>query len=228
MKKFFLAFICFCSLFISASCSILPHSSQFTYVKSSHQREDPPTIVQKIWIDNAFGESDMVEIQAAMDRWTYALNGYMTFEMEEFDVINGSLQPYRECFNGKAWCFMKINHTSSMLIGQDHSETGIHVLAFTDRVGGHLLYVVRDRIMNEQMKGLMMHEVGHLLGANHIDEDSDLMAPIFTNENTQCVDKHTLEQVAQFEHFPVNNMNYCIYINDDKKMPKILPGRRVD
>lgn len=228
MKKSFLAFICLCFLSILCSCSILPHSSQFQYVKSTHAAVDPPGIIQKIWIDNSFGDADAVEIQAGLDRWTFALNGYMTFETQEFDVVNSSLEPYQECFEGKAWCFIKINHTSNMLIGRDHPEAGTHVLAFCDRIGGHLLYYVRDRVDNNQMKGLTMHEIGHLLGAHHIDEDSDLMAPMFTIQNTQCIDQHTLEQVAVWNHFPIDNMNYCVYTAMDV-MDKTKPvGPRMD
>ena len=166
-----------------------------------------------IWIDKDFGEADDVAIQAALDQWTYALNGYITFDVKstKFNMEDSVLHDVRA---GRAWVFLKVDSQNEFIKQQDSSNgREMHiVLACTDRIGGHTLYVVRDRITNQQVTGIMMHEIGHLLGANHFP--GSLMDPAFEEDNTRCVDLMTLEQVAYYQRLDYHRMNYCVYSAD--------------
>jgi len=211
--------VCILSLLLCISClSCSPlRTGAFAYVNSSHNREETVSKVKKIYIDNAFGEADLLSIQDAIDQWTYALNGYMVFDIRSFDPVGGSLVPREEAARGDAWLFMKIDSSNYILAQHDNRPAGMVALAFCDYVGGNLMYVVRDRIDNDQVRGIVMHEMGHLLGAKHVNEDADLMAPSYDNINAQCIDRTTLMQIAKTQGFPFQNMNYCIYSDDTMK-----------
>lgn len=213
MKYIYALFLC-CILSIFCSSCIPPRAFSFTYVNSAHLRDQSPTRVRRIYIDNSFGEADLVSIDDALHQWEYALNGYLVFRTEKFDVVGGSLAPYEEAHHGNAWLILKIDHNNLMSKAHDHPEEGTMGLAFVDRKEGSL-YVVRDRLHNDNVRGIIMHEVGHLLGAEHIDESDDLMNPMYDDGNSQCIDLHTIQQVAHTLKVPYKNLNYCVYLTAD-------------
>jgi hypothetical protein len=203
MKKFWLS-----CLILFCSCVPL-HAYNFTYINSPH-----PMVmgrVQKVYVDNAFG-NDIVSIQDALNQWQYALHGYIIFDMQVVDVVHGSLEPMKDANAGKAWIFLKIDSNNALVSFQDRTE--FRAFAFVEKIGGNTMYVVRDRINDGNVRGLVMHEVGHLLGAEHRKGQDNLMNPFYYDYDTQCVDKLTLEQVAKYQHIPIDNMNYCVYLND--------------
>jgi len=208
MKIFrFLLLLLLCFL-----CSCLPpRTYAFTYVNSVHGRETHLAKVQKIYIENTFGNADRVAIREALDRWQYALNGYFDFRTETADLVHGSLDPLKEADSGQAWLFMKIDSKNALVVFHDRPK--YLAMAFTDKIGGNLLYLVRDRVSNGEVRGLVMHEMGHLLGAQH-RRDDNLMQPVYHDYNAQCIDQETLSQVAAFQHLPLDNMNYCVYLDE--------------
>ena len=210
MKSGLVWFLCLLLSIFSSSC-FLPHTYSFTYVNSAHQRAMSPVRIQKIYLDSAFGDADAVAIQDALDRWRYALNGYLDFKTIAVDVVHGSLDPLKEANSGKAWIFLKIDSQNPLVVFHDKPE--VKSLAFVEKIGGNTLYLVRDRVNNENVRGVIMHEVGHLLGAEH-RRDENLMQPLYDDANSQCIDKETLQQVAEYQHIPTENMNYCVYLND--------------
>lgn len=219
MKTIFVWFFSLLLCIFSWSC-FLPHTYHFAYVNSAHHRDESPVRVQKIYIDKEFGYADAVSIQDALDRWRYALNGYVEFKTETVDVVHGSLDPFKEARDGKAWLFLKIDSHNALVDFHDRPE---HLaLAFVERIGGNVMYIVRDRISNDSVRGVTMHEIGHLLGAEHKWDDENLMHPSYNDSDTQCIDKETLEQVAVYQHIPVGNMNYCVYTNDEKDNTRVI------
>jgi hypothetical protein len=210
-KSGFVWFLCLLLSICSLSC-FLPRTYSFAYVNSSHSRVHSQGRIQKIYIDKDFGNADAVAIQDALNQWSYALNGYIEFQTITVDLVHGSMEPLRESERGEAWLLMKIDSNNPLVVFHDKPEHP--ALAFCEAIGGHHLYLIRDRIPNENVRGVVMHEVGHLLGAEHRWGDG-LMNPAYHESVSQCIDKDTLTQVAAYQHLPVENMNYCIY-NDDK------------
>jgi hypothetical protein len=190
----------------------------FAYVDSPSPRIETPQRVIPIWIDKDFGAADDVAIQDALDQWSYALNGYIQFDVKstQFNMSQDSV--LRDVQTGKAWVFLKVDSQNEFIKHQDTSNgRQMHiVLACADQIGGHTLYVVRDRITNSQVTGIIMHEVGHLLGANHVP--GSLMAPAFEEDSTRCVDLITLQQVAYYQHLDYHRMNYCVYSAESQKL----------
>ena len=210
----------FCLLLGSlAGClESLPQTTSFVYINSLQAPASVPRRVVRIWIDTNFGQGDLVSIEDALNQWSYALHGYLEFKIEStsFDMEDDVL---RRVAAGEGWVFLKIDSTNEMVGHQDHGRS--KVLAFTEKIGGNHLYVVRDRIRNDFMTGIIMHEIGHLLGAEHQNGEDNLMYPSFRLNNSRCIDKSTLEQVARYQNLPMAGLNYCVYIAGDKIKEKL-------
>lgn len=214
-----LIFLWTCLLLVSLSSCLepLPQRTAFYYVNSAVEAPLVPVRVIHIWIDKNFGQADLLCIEDAIHQWSYALHGYLTLEIESttFDMEDAPLQ---EVALGHGWVILKIDSDNSLVEAQDHDTS--KALAFTEKIGGGHLYVVRDRIDNIQMTGIIMHEIGHLLGARHQKGPDNLMYPIFRINNSRCIDRATLQQVATYQGLPLERMNYCLYIAGDKIIKK--------
>jgi hypothetical protein len=87
---------------------------------------------------------------------------------------------------------------------------GDGVLAFVTRHEGHVLVVVGDRLGGRDLKTIIMHEVGHLLGAAHVNMKGSLMYPAYGWNQVSCIDKVTVAQVAGYLELDMKQMNYCM------------------
>ena len=74
------------------------------------------------------------------------------------------------------------------------------------------MWIVRDRLRNEWVTGVVLHELAHMLGAEH--DEVYLMQPHFKWEDYRCVDKWTMMQVAKYQHISMGSLNYCQYGSD--------------
>lgn len=157
-----------------------------------------------IWIDKNFGAADKVEIDKAIDAWNFAMNGYVVLKVvdTQFDM---EVPKIVEQVNKGGWLFLKTDSTSKMVPSQN--EKGYWTIGFVEQVGGHHLYLVRDRISNEDVFGITMHEIGHLMGSPHTG--NRLMYPHYSRARFQCVDYATQVKVASYFDVPLSGLNYC-------------------
>ena len=170
-----------------------------------------------VWIDKDFGEGDKIAIDNAIAQWNYALNGYL-----KINVVSTSfdMEPeiIRTVLNGGGWLLLKIQEPNPM-IDDGPTENGkpkYWTLAWANAVGGNRVYFIRNRLKNEWMTGVALHELGHLLGAEH--DQVYLMQPHYNWEDYRCVDYEALKRVAEYQHLPLNRLNYCEYgeaVHDD-------------
>jgi len=167
-----------------------------------------------IWIDGGFGSADLIEIENAIGRWNYAMNGYIHLRVVDthFDMEIGKIQ---EQIRRNGWLFMKIDSKTSYT---PIVSGGYYSIGFADKVGGNHLYLIRDRLKNEEVFGVTLHEIGHLLGSGHVGDR--LMSPHFSMAGNQCIDLATISAVAQWQGLPMNRLNYCYdaAIGDIKQM----------
>lgn len=180
-----------------------PRDGQFVYTQQP-QFAGPAVRTIPIWIDKDFGESDKLAIDDAIKAWNYALNGYIKLQVvdTEFDM---EIPKIVEQVKANGWLFMKINSDNPMVPAL---ANGYRTVGFCERVGGNHLYLVRDRLFNQDVFGVTMHEMGHLLGSGHVGEH--LMYPHFSRARFQCVDHETLEKVADYNHIPLDRLNFCV------------------
>jgi len=69
------------------------------------------------------------------------------------------------------------------------------------------IYVISDRIGDVDLSMIMLHEIGHMLGAGHANRG--LMSPTFRTVDYKCIDYDTAKQIALANDLDVNTMNYC-------------------
>ena len=79
-------------------------------------------------------------------------------------------------------------------------------LACADRLGGHWIYLVRGRWTTDP-RGVMLHEIGHVLGAQHLG--GTLMAPNLITGRYSCPDLETVIQVAAYQRANLTLFSWC-------------------
>jgi hypothetical protein len=158
-----------------------------------------------IWIDKNFGEADKVEIDKAVDSWNYAMNGYVKLKVvdTQFDM---EIDKIVTQVNAGGWLFLKIDSKSKLVPAQ--SEKGFWTIGFCEQIGGHHMYLVRDRLTNDDVYGVTLHEIGHLMGSGHTGQR--LMYPHYSRARFQCIDYDTMVKVSSFFDLELDNLNYCV------------------
>jgi hypothetical protein len=194
---------------VSCGQLVLP----FHYIKSGEYSPVALRVIH-IWIDKEFYAADQLALDDAIRQWNFALNGYVkleivstTFDMEPEIIQRANLE--------RGWLIMKVHSGNSIIPDQsDKGQVKYYTLAWVNDIGGNHMWMVRDRLKNEWMTGVALHEIGHMLGALH--DNVYLMQPHFNWEDYRCVDYATLKQVADYQHIPMGSLNYCQYGSDVK------------
>ncbi len=180
-----------------------PELGQFDYTHRPVYVGAPQRVVS-IWIDKNFNVDDQERIGKAVESWNFALNGHIKLVIvdSKFDM---EVEKIVEQVRSNGWLFMKIN-SDSMLIPA--SEKGYSVIGFTERIGGNHMWLVRDRLGYSSIYGVTLHEIGHLMGSDHVGQR--LMYPHYSQARFQCIDFDTIKEVAKWNNIPIGELNYCI------------------
>lgn len=197
LRKLFFASLFFIVLF-SGCQAPTPYQREVRYTQAPYglTRRIIP-----IYIDASFGEADKVALEQGIQQWNYALNGNVILKVENWHYELGIMET-TELFHRHGFIIVNINSIHALV--RDKKST---ILAFADSVPGKAIYFIRDRIKNEDMTNITLHEIGHVLGANH--RDHNLMDPTYNPNSYRCIDFDTLHQVADQLGFDPKLGNYC-------------------
>jgi hypothetical protein len=144
------------------------------------------------------------------------MNGHAQFQVisDQFDMQEDILRRAR---NGTAFLILRIDSSNPIVGPADQGSqqewhrdgaVGGYSLGFTPQIGSPIVYLVRDRLQNEDIYYVTLHELGHALGARH-DADG-LMYRYYRREVWQCVDRLAIRQVASYYHWDIHTVNYCV------------------
>lgn len=202
VKKIWLFAFLTSLLFVFFSCIDTARLGLYHYVRDPSVSNQAARLYP-VYVDKDFGEADRISIQDALDQWNIALHGQARF------IINNHLDV--NINNG--FLLFKITSHNPLVKPIDKivdvDKKGIFwTLGFTSQIGDHHVYLVRDRLQNEDVKYIVMHELGHALGAAH--GGSGLMSVPYNKEKWQCVDQYTVQQIAAHEHLVAEDLNYCV------------------
>jgi hypothetical protein len=202
----YLFFFLACLLTINCATLYDARMGIYSYTRQQSVVVDP--IIMPVYLDKTFSLDDQLAIDDALNQWNYALNGYYQFKLvsTDFDMQDDIL---KQAQANRVLVILKIDHTNSLLKAIHLRDKEVAV-AFTNRINGHIIYVVRDYIQNDpDLSRLMLHELGHTLGADDVEQINTLMHWSYIPEYFQCIDLSTLRQIAKVQHFPLSNLNYC-------------------
>lgn len=172
-------------------------------------RVEYETEIYPVYIDFAFQRSDVIEMEKAINRWNMVLNGYRRLDVVDKDYSVNDLEVARLGVAGEAYLILRLEPGSELL----NESAGSTTLAFTNAIGGTIMYVVPLYIESFKedgvtMYGVMLHEIGHWMGAYHVEVG--LMTPRYGSDYL-CVDIGTARQVGRwFKGYNWEKMNYCI------------------
>lgn len=175
------------------------HHDPYVYTLKPYHQSTLKTI--PIYIDKDFGDQDLIYLDDAIRQWNYSLNGYIKLEIvsTKFDMEQDII---KKALSGNAWLILKIYSNNEMV----YDSPGSLTVAFVNKIGGNVLFLVRDRLSYEEITGVSLHEIGHLLGAKH---NSGLMSAEYNKNGLPCVDQIAMVEVAEYQGLPAKDLNYC-------------------
>ena len=173
-----------------------------THINRYHEAEKINNIAEiPVYISVDFNDREVKEITKAISEWNKTLNGNLEIRIKgRFDV---EISKIKEAYIKGGFIILKIDSEKVKMYEEEEEDETI--LGFADVVGGNLLYLVGDRIRGREF-GIALHEIGHILGAEHTD--SGLMYRLYDNEN--CVDKKAAEEISKYRGYNIESMKYCI------------------
>jgi hypothetical protein len=184
------------------------NSSYYSYKKGEVPVHINHIQIIPIWIDLRFTEVQRKEIILAVKEWNSVFNGQILLKHEGYfnNGIDGAEEKYKIINKTSlGWIIIRVNESDDLV----KDVIGTKDLAFVSGLGSHLMFVIGDRLGTRSLKDITMHEMGHLLGANHVNFNS-LMCPVYGELEYNCIDKITVAQVAGFNKLDLKNLNYCI------------------
>jgi hypothetical protein len=149
--------------------------------------------VVRLRLDDAFVPFERAKILFAVNEWNHVLNGYV-----RLDIVS---RPGAGL--AQAWSILPARGTGP---ARGSSEA----LAVTQPLppGGGLVIVFVDRLGSRDLGGVLLHELGHVLGLGH-DPRGLLMSARYSADNQQCIDRAAAEAIASYRRLPVAVLNWC-------------------
>ena len=203
MKSLILGFLFALLMAVSCGCGV----QYFTYHQGTTVNHISHAVIIPIYIDSDFSVDHRKAIIAAADEWNTIFNGQVKLVIEEdkFSGLEEGKKIFKEkiAITGEGWVVVAVNHDNALV------EDMENVLAFVSGPGGHTMVVIKDVIGKRDLKTIVMHEMGHLMGAEHVRLAS-LMVPYYSNYQYECIDKITVAQIAMYMKLDFDTLNYCI------------------
>jgi len=209
-KHIFIALVLIVSLFTGCAESLFGGSKAMEpahYTNRPHFQGTPRRAIPVV-VDKNFSVNDKKSIDDAINTWNYVLNGHIVMKVEgwEFDMEIDVLQ---NIISRRGLIIMKIDHDNPVVNDDPKQPT----LARANDIGGNKVWMVRDRFESEDVYPIMLHELGHIFGAEHEEDKPEnigfLMYPHYIRGKYNCVDERAMKRVAQFQMIMYDQLNFC-------------------
>lgn len=173
-----------------------------------------------VYVDKEFSKEEMTSLYRSISEWNRALNGY--FKIQIVDMFDNSNYEQTTSISNKIqatdegimiYC---ISENNPLIKNQVFDKNGNRddKLAFVNDLGddGHTMIIIQDRIGHRNLHKIFLHEFGHIFGARHVEAFS-LMHTRYGSEQTDCIDKITIAQVAAYNGLDLSKLDYCALPN---------------
>lgn len=197
---------------LSLNCTYIQY--KYTYTSNAPAIGAPRSVIP-IYVDRTFGEQDKLAIDNAINQWNYALNQQMVLQVVsyQFDMEPSLIIKAQQ---DHAFMFLKVDNKAPG-IPDDVPEDKCRrmpkcqlTLAWADKIGGTTVKVVRNRIGDDDLEYVMLHEIGHLLYLKHVKNPNMLMYDAYSKYSALCIDQDSVQKVANTYNLEYAYMNYCI------------------
>jgi hypothetical protein len=148
--------------------------------------------VVMVRVAGEFTAKEQADIASAIVEWNHTLNGYVRFEVHD-SGDRTDLTVLRIPDKG-----LPLNGPSAQRLA----------LTLRTPADGGVIMVFGDRIGVYDLRRIMLHEFGHLLGLGH-DDNSDLMFPRYFHSRQACIDRATVQMLASQRSWQIDRMNWC-------------------
>lgn len=164
---------------------------------SHHAPAQVNTLTIPVWIDPTFTPEMILVIKSGLDDWNTVLNGHERYEL-------------KGVLDEKAAEYVLSQPYSLAFIAETHEETRAGILGWVNTDQLNIVHLVTDQLSVPLagMKAVVMHEVGHTRGLDHLEVVGNLMYPYYTDQSP-CVDRMTVAAVAIHEGWNLANLNWC-------------------
>lgn len=189
-----------CYKYLSPTTKYVSESSlEYTH----HEHPNALTVIRHVYIDPSFKTDTKRQILAGMEEWNVVFNGYEKFVLgtETPPFVGGLIHP-------SPFDFFVVNISPK---DADDMEIPDGVLGWVDDLGDPIIHLIEYRMVDENVRVLFDHELGHALGLPHIPVQGTLMYPWYPN--SACVDETTVRALVSVRkgQFSLSNMNWCAY-----------------
>lgn len=179
---------------------------------ATFRAQETPTIT--FHADRRFSPDERSCIQDAADQWADQTDGQARFELK-YDVLsngegnitgadlvhdsilrwNSGLAQVKQADYDLSTA---LGEPSAMILGNCSHNLYDNVAGFRLPI---TIHVVSDRIHSQNLcKGVVMHEMGHSLGMNHVEEwPGDIMYHASTHEKDACLKKADLAEYCRVQ-----------------------------
>lgn len=156
-----------------------------------------------VHIDRNFDAAERELIVEAVGEWNEALNGESHIEVAA-DAID-TFSDMSRIRKPNVWVIARIESSHPLAAARDMSR------ALAVKIGGRsgIIYVVHDRLGSRDLRGIVLHELGHVFGLAH-DPRGKLMSPYYKANKQQCIDKGTIRAIAELHQMPIDDFDWCI------------------
>ena len=192
-----------------AANSAAPRDYGRNYDTSAYRYTDKPAPAAAagsrtltLYVDRDFDPAERERIGLALQQWNHVLNGLVRLRPTLLPP-DPSSQTLAQIRRSGAWIVAKVD--SRHPAGRERTALAMTV----GGRGGGFVYVIADRFATRDLTAVLLHELGHVLGAGH-DPHGHLMAPVYDRSNGHCIDRGAAAMVASAQHLPLSQLNWCV------------------
>lgn len=160
----------------------------------------------EIRVDPAFAPLEREMILDAVREWNHVLNGHVRIAVGGWEPPASS--PSAPAVASQSAEAVWTVHRADRPIYTNEPHPLAVTLALPAPSATIVVFV--DRLRGARMDRVMLHEIGHALGLPH-DPRGHLMQEQCRGSDQICIDRTTVEKLAQLRGIPVRELNWCTH-----------------